>query len=88
MTELEMIYRKRREDLIKYAASRLRNPDRAEEVVQEAFVYALERIQGVSGKMGASAPRYLYTFINNRVRALVFNANHFGPDVNEVSENN
>lgn len=62
---LELILRSRRRDLIRYAASRLRNPNDAEDVLQSACLAFLRsyRPMGSGDRLEATARGYLYVAI-------------------------
>lgn len=69
---LEQIYRERKDDLVKYARARLRNPDTAEEIVQDAFVHTLDNPHGRTV--------FNFTYLRGVVRRLCANANSAGHD--------
>lgn len=80
MEQLELLYKRRKKDLVRFARSRLRNVDTAEELVHDAFVKALER----PAKHGN--PVRTYTFLRAIVRTLCSDRNKWGHDAQEQVE--
>ena len=69
-TLIEKLYRERYQDLVAFALYRLKNKDRAEEVVQEVFMKALLPLA-----KGPVNPKALYTFLRGHLRTEIWNAN-------------